>query len=105
MFELAGNTNEWVADTFDESFYANSPASNPENTSGGDGRIYRGGSFDNTDGSFYTASRRYGNVRNFSEVDVGFRCAAGAPSATPSEELVEEFCEIYEDFKPGAACP
>lgn len=105
IHDMAGNVNEWVADDFDETFYANSPAGNPLNDSGGAGRIYRGGSFDNPNGAFYTTSRRYGNVRSFAEVDLGFRCAASAADSAPSASLVEEFCQIYADYKPEASCP
>jgi serine/threonine-protein kinase len=79
IFNMAGNVNEWVQDVFDEAFYANSPANNPVNSGSGAGRVYRGGSFANPDGAFYTTSRRYSNVRTFADVDVGFRCAADAP--------------------------
>jgi formylglycine-generating enzyme required for sulfatase activity len=75
VYNMAGNVAEWVQDVFDENFYANSPAENPVNTGSGAGRVYRGGSFGNPDGSFYTTSRRYGNAQTFSDVDIGFRCA------------------------------
>ncbi len=75
MYNMAGNAAEWVADVYDETFYANSPVNNPLNTGDGPGRIFRGGSFANPDGVFYTTSRRYGNARSFNDVDVGFRCA------------------------------
>ncbi|MCL4297527.1 MAG: SUMF1/EgtB/PvdO family nonheme iron enzyme [Anaerolineae bacterium] len=78
VYNLAGNVGEWVADVYDETFYANSPAKNPLSTGDGAGRIFRGGSFANPDGAFYTASRRYGNARSFNDVDVGFRCAKNA---------------------------
>jgi formylglycine-generating enzyme required for sulfatase activity len=74
-YNMAGNVGEWVADVYNETFYANSPAENPFNSGDGAGRIFRGGSFANPDGAFYTTSRRYGNVRTFNDVDVGFRCA------------------------------
>jgi formylglycine-generating enzyme required for sulfatase activity len=102
---MAGNVNEWVADDFDEGFYPNSPPSNPINKSGKAGRIYRGGSFDNANGEFFTTSRRYGNIRTFSEVDVGFRCAAPAQNARPDAALTAEFCSAYAEFRPGATCP
>jgi len=105
VLDMAGNVAEWVADTFDDSYYANSPASNPANRSNGSGRIYRGGSFGNPDGSFFTTSKRYGNTRDFSEVDVGFRCAGDAPNSAPSDDLVAEFCQLYADYNPGGACP
>jgi formylglycine-generating enzyme required for sulfatase activity len=78
VYNMAGNVAEWVQDVFDENFYGNSPAENPVSTGSGAGRAYRGGSFGNPDGSFYTTSRRYGNTRTFSDVDIGLRCAMNA---------------------------
>jgi formylglycine-generating enzyme required for sulfatase activity len=78
VLDLAGNVAEWVTDAYDPSFYANSPSSNPLNTTGSS-RIYRGGSYGNADGTFYTTSRRYVKSRSFSDVDLGFRCAANLP--------------------------
>jgi formylglycine-generating enzyme required for sulfatase activity len=76
--DLAGNVAEWVADAYDPNFYASSPTSNPLSATG-NSRIYRGGSYGNTDGAFYTTSRRYIKARLFSDVDIGFRCAADLP--------------------------
>ncbi|MCK6629461.1 MAG: bifunctional serine/threonine-protein kinase/formylglycine-generating enzyme family protein [Anaerolineae bacterium] len=78
VYNMAGNVGEWVADVYDETFYANSPVNNPISTGDGAGRIFRGGSFANPDGAFFTTSRRYGNARAFNDVDVGFRCAQDA---------------------------
>jgi sulfatase modifying factor 1 len=75
VYNMAGNVTEWVQDVFDEGFYANSPAQNPVNTGSSADRVYRGGAFGNSDGSFYTTSRRYSRPRTFSDVDIGFRCA------------------------------
>ncbi|RME76256.1 MAG: formylglycine-generating enzyme family protein [Chloroflexi bacterium] len=76
IFNMAGNVNEWVQDVYDETFYSRSPARNPVNLEGGDRRVFRGGSFANPDGSFYTTSRRYHQAFSFADVDIGFRCAA-----------------------------
>jgi formylglycine-generating enzyme required for sulfatase activity len=78
IFNMAGNVNEWVQDVYNPNFYANSPAQNPVNTGGGDTRVFRGGSFANPDGAFYTTSRRYDRGPAFSDVDMGFRCAMDA---------------------------
>jgi formylglycine-generating enzyme required for sulfatase activity len=75
VFNMAGNVNEWVQDIYSASFYANSPAENPVNNSGGNLRVFRGGSFANPDGAFYTTTRRYNRESSFSDVDIGFRCA------------------------------
>jgi formylglycine-generating enzyme required for sulfatase activity len=99
---------EWVADDYDEAFYANSPSSNPFSANVSAGRVYRGGSFGSRSGSVYTTSRRDGNVRTYSDVRVGFRCAQDAPEVTLPDEraaLVAEFCEVYSEYKPGALCP
>ncbi|MFN8457216.1 MAG: SUMF1/EgtB/PvdO family nonheme iron enzyme, partial [Anaerolineae bacterium] len=108
VYNMAGNVTEWVTDTYDENFYANSPAVNPVNNGGGGGRLFRGGSFGNPDGAFYTTSRRYGNVNTFNDVDVGFRCAQNAAGATPTDTrqtLLAEFCSVFAAYKPGGTCP
>jgi formylglycine-generating enzyme required for sulfatase activity len=110
VLDMAGNANEWVADAYSTTFYAASPASSPLNSQGGE-HIYRGGSFDNSDGSFYTTSRRYHAPAGFNDVDIGFRCAQDAAlvnETTPPDQhkaLVDEFCALYAAYKPGAACP
>ena len=76
---MAGNVNEWVLDRFDGSFYANSPETNPVNLDSGSSQIYRGGSFDNTNGAFFTTSRRYVVSGSTFDVDIGFRCAQDLP--------------------------
>ncbi len=78
VFNMAGNVNEWVQDAYDANFYASSPAVNPVST-GGNVRVFRGGSFANPDGSYYTTSRRYNREGSFSDVDMGFRCALDLP--------------------------
>jgi formylglycine-generating enzyme required for sulfatase activity len=78
IFNMAGNVNEWVQDVYNPGFYATSPARNPVNTGGGSERVFRGGSFANEDGAFYTTSRRYSRDPAFSDVDMGFRCAKDA---------------------------
>lgn len=111
VLDMAGNVAEWVADGYAPIFYANSPASNPFNSEGGTAHVYRGGSYGNTDGSYYTTSRRYARPAAFSDVDVGFRCAKDATevnAATPKEDhdaLAAKFCEVFGAYKPGAPCP
>ncbi|MCK6623777.1 MAG: SUMF1/EgtB/PvdO family nonheme iron enzyme [Anaerolineae bacterium] len=108
VYHLAGNVAEWVADGFDETFYASSPAFNPVGAGSGVDRIYRGGAFGNPDGAFYTTSRRYVKDRTFSDVDIGLRCAKDAPEVTSPEQreaLVAEFCQVYAAYRPGTTCP
>jgi serine/threonine-protein kinase len=111
IFDMAGNAAEWVKDAYDQNFYADSPASNPLNEAKIATRVYRGGSYGNTDGGFYTTSRRYAKSSSFADVDIGFRCAQDAPevnAATPQadrEALVAEFCGVYGAYKPEGVCP
>ena len=79
VFDLPGNVNEWVADFYSRTYYAESPAENPAGPADGSRRVFRGGSFGNADGSFYTASRRYNQAPGFRDADIGFRCAQDAP--------------------------
>jgi formylglycine-generating enzyme required for sulfatase activity len=111
MFDMAGNVTEWVKDAYDQNFYADSPASNPLNEAKIATRVYRGGSYGNTDGAFYTTSRRYAKSSSFADVDIGFRCAQDAPEVNANlpladrEALVAEFCKAYGAYKPEGVCP
>jgi serine/threonine-protein kinase len=79
IYDMAGNVLEWVADYYDSLFYAESVEADPIGPDFGDERVLRGGSFGNTNGDFYTATRRYHLTPNTTEVDIGFRCALTAP--------------------------
>lgn len=111
--DMAGNANEWVADAFDAKFYANSPTTHPFDEAQNNNRIFRGGGYDNPDGSYFTTSRRYVKTTLFSDVDVGFRCAQDAPEVNAAESRadhanrVTEFCTVYVAYKPEAQgkCP
>jgi eukaryotic-like serine/threonine-protein kinase len=76
--DMAGNVLEWVADFYDNRFYAVSPEENPQGPANGNQRVMRGGSFGNADESLYTTTRRYNKPASTAEEDVGFRCAQSA---------------------------
>lgn len=110
-YNMAGNVAEWVADVYDLDFFETSPPANPLAAGEGYFRIYRGGSFQVTDGNNYTTSRRIVKQRTYYDVDIGFRCAQSALEVNRSrppearQALVAEFCALYAGYRPGAACP
>jgi formylglycine-generating enzyme required for sulfatase activity len=111
VHNLAGNVAEWVADVYVVDFYAASPARNPVGEGSGYFRLYRGGSYGDGDGALYTTSRRTIKARNFSTIDLGFRCARGATEVMAQmapetqQALITEFCGLYAAYRPGALCP
>jgi formylglycine-generating enzyme required for sulfatase activity len=72
--DMAGNVYEWVADWYDEGYYARSPERNPTGPDSGDAKVLRGGSWLLYQPDVRCASRyRYAHV--IWDNIVGFRCA------------------------------
>jgi len=72
--DMAGNINEWVADWYDNGYYASSPSSNPQGPTDGSYRVFRGGWWQSDPFSLRTSWR---NARDpsLSYDYIGFRCA------------------------------
>jgi len=72
--DMAGNVWEWVADWFGETYYKDSPKSNPTGPAKGEWRVLRGG-------SWYIGARnlraaiRGRDIPDLRDVNGGFRCA------------------------------
>ena len=76
LYDMAGNTWEWVADIYDSNYYntLSIPVINPLGPTSGDFRVIRGGSW-NSSAFNLRASRRSWNDPGNANVYIGFRCA------------------------------
>ncbi len=73
VYNLSGNVGEWVADWYDETYYANSPKDDPQGPSRGRRRVVRGGSWTYFESVLTTYDRNWVNP-DFGLGFVGMRC-------------------------------
>jgi iron(II)-dependent oxidoreductase len=75
LFDMTGNVAEWTADWYNRTYYSVTPDKNPKGPETGMYRVFRGGSWSDTD------ERILGiHYRNYTNPDLradvlGFRCA------------------------------
>lgn len=77
LYDMSGNTNEWVADWYDENYYRNSPSADPPGADNGKYRLFRGGAVDD-DHTYARASSRKYCIPTERRSDVGFRLSRSA---------------------------
>ena len=72
--DMAGNLSEWVNDWYGETYYSDSPLTNPQGPDDGFFRVLRGGSYSSTAASIRSADRAW-FIPEGSADYMGFRCA------------------------------
>jgi len=78
LTDMAGNVAQWVADFYDDKYYATSPASSPTGpdvSSSGD-HVRRGGSYASPASGMRVSDRDLGQLAS---PEIGFRCAKNVP--------------------------
>jgi len=75
---MSGNSWEWTADWYGQSYDASPTSSDPEGPAAGASRVFRGGCWDNTPDAARIARRDF-NPPGFRCYDLGLRLARTIP--------------------------
>ena len=83
--DMIGNAWEWVSDYFDPDYYQDLPLQNPQGPNSGEDRVLKGGSWTTTNPNFLRVANRWNKPQNFTDTNIGFRCAMSKTEVTESE--------------------
>jgi formylglycine-generating enzyme required for sulfatase activity len=73
LYDTLGNVWQWVNDWYGQNSYQNSPSQDPQGPAGGEGRVLRGGSWDDFPKDVRVSLRLGNNPGNWYNIS-GFRC-------------------------------
>ncbi len=76
--DMAGNVWEWVEDWYSDTYYQNSPSSNPLGPDAGINKVVRGGSWSDVEDGVRASYRGEHDPSN-AKSSLGFRCARSQP--------------------------
>jgi formylglycine-generating enzyme required for sulfatase activity len=75
VYDMAGNAWEWVSDWYSDTYYLDTPLTNPPGPASGKFHVLRGGSWHNDETIVTTSNRGWNQLEYFDNTDFGFRCA------------------------------
>ena len=78
VYDMSGNVIEWVFDYFQSIYYQVSPYENPRGPASSDTRVYRSGSYHNSDEAIRVVMRG-SREESHTGPDIGFRCVIDLP--------------------------